>query len=160
VRPHPNAHRIRLAQVDLGVGEPVQIVFGGPPIVRRGDLVPVAPPGSRLPGRDKMRRRSYRGESSYGMLCSLAELGWNLHAPDEVALLRNVAPGDSLDELMTMDWKSFVINKTELSDSNSIYGAQLLPSIAKDLIPQATQVISSTVANRPATPAGCLTPAD
>ena len=98
VNPHPNADVIRLAQVDLGNGELVQIVFGGPPNVREGSLVPVAPPGSRVPSlRRKMRRRRYRGESSHGMLCSLAELGWNPDGPDEVALLRNVTPGASLD---------------------------------------------------------------
>ena len=30
VRPHPNADSIRLAWVDLGIGEPVQIVFWWP----------------------------------------------------------------------------------------------------------------------------------
>lgn len=109
VKPHPNADSIRLAWVDLGIGEPVQIVFGGPPNVHEGDLVAVAPPGSRLPGREKtqkIRRRHYRGESSYGMLCSLAELGWSSNAPDEVALLRNVTPGESLDKVTATDWQS------------------------------------------------------
>lgn len=110
VKPHPNADHIRLAWVDLGIGAHVQIVFGGPDNVREGDLVPAAPPGSRLPTRSKkMRRRRYRGESSYGMLCSLAELGWNPEADDEVALLHNVSPGDSLDDVTGMDWKSLVI---------------------------------------------------
>jgi phenylalanyl-tRNA synthetase beta chain len=121
VKRHPNADRIRLALVDLGIGEPVQIVFGGPPNVHEGDLVPVAPPGSRLPNKlHEMRRRRYRGESSYGMLCSLAELGWNPDAPDEVALLRNVTPGDSLDKVTGTDLKSMVINATSASDSNPI----------------------------------------
>jgi hypothetical protein len=33
------------------------------------------------------------------MLCSLNELGWALDGPDEVATLRNVAPGEPLDGL-------------------------------------------------------------
>ena len=130
VKRHPNADRIRLALVDLGIGEPVQIVFGGPPNVHEGDLVPVAPPGSRLPNKlHEMRRRRYRGESSYGMLCSLAELGWNPDAPDEVALLRNVTPGDSLDKVTDTDLKSLVINTTSASDSNPI-AVKPLPSMA------------------------------
>lgn len=132
VMPHPNADRIRLAQVDLGTGEPVQIVFGGPPNVREGDLVPVAPPGSHIhrPGRTyKLRRRHYRGETSYGMLCSLAELGWDFEAPDEVALLRDVIPGDSLDLAALGDWKILVINAPSTSDSRAISDAQWLRSI-------------------------------
>jgi tRNA-binding EMAP/Myf-like protein len=132
VRPHPNADSIRLARVDLGIGEPVQIVFGGPPNVHEGDLVPVAPPGSRIPGKNKMRRRHYRGESSYGMLCSLAELGWNEDGPDEVALLCNVTPGDSLDKVAETDWQSLVINTTSTFGSNPIHGAKPLPSLARD----------------------------
>lgn len=135
VKCHPNADRIRLARVDLGIGETVQIVFGGPPNVHEGDLVPVAPPGSRLPGpkkTHKMRRRRYRGQSSHGMLCSLAELGWNPDGPDEVALLRNVTPGDSLDKVTATDWQSLAIITTSTSDFNPIHGAKPLPSMAQD----------------------------
>ena len=46
------------------------------------------------------------------MLCSLAELGWNEDGPDEVALLCNVTPGDSLDKVAETDWQSLVINTT------------------------------------------------
>jgi hypothetical protein len=33
------------------------------------------------------------------MLCSLDELGWIRGGPDEVAVLCDLAPGDSLDDL-------------------------------------------------------------
>ena len=117
VRDHPDAERIWLALVDLGNGVPVQIVFGGRRKVHTDDLVPVAPPGSRLsPKAKKMRRRRYRGESSYGMLCSLAELGWVPESDDEVALLRDVTPGASLDDMTAADdWKSLVINVPSMS---------------------------------------------
>lgn len=121
VRDHPDAERIWLALVDLGNGVPVQIVFGGRRKVHPDDLVPVAPPGSRLPSKPKkMRRRRYRGESSHGMLCSLAELGW-APADDEVALLRDVTPGASLDDMTAAgDWKSLVIDVPSMSDSPAI----------------------------------------
>jgi tRNA-binding EMAP/Myf-like protein len=96
---HPRGDHIWLAAVDLGEGQKVQIVWGGEPVVRAGDLVPVAPPGSRVHGK-KMRRRNYRGQSSFGMLCSLAELGWNPDVKDRVALLSStvgLSSGDSLD---------------------------------------------------------------
>jgi phenylalanyl-tRNA synthetase beta chain len=135
VKRHPNADRIRMDWVDLGIGETVQIVFGGPPNVHAGDLVPVAPPGSRLPGpykMQKMRRRRYRGQSSHGMLCSLAELGWNPDGPDEVALLRDVTPGDSLDKVTATDWQSLAIITTSTSESNFIHDAKRLPNMAQD----------------------------
>jgi len=109
VSEHPSAERIWLARVDLGVGLPVQIVFGGKYRVQPDELVPVAPPGSlamvvpgdglAIPRIKKMRCRRYRGERSYGMLCSLEELGWVVGGSDEVAVLRGVSPGDSLDDL-------------------------------------------------------------
>jgi len=107
---HPNGKRIWLACVDLGNGEPVQIVFGGEYEVRPAELVPVAPPGARVtalngltvPRTKKMRKRKYRGERSHGMLCSLDELGWTVDGPDEVAVLRGLEPGDSLDGIPPM----------------------------------------------------------
>lgn len=96
---HPNAQHLWLAQVDCGQTGTVQIVFGGRRNLEAGDLVPVAPPGSRCSVKGKMRRRRYRGEPSHGMLCSLDELGWIAAGPDVVAKLKNVLVGDSLDEL-------------------------------------------------------------
>jgi len=108
VRIHPYGDLIRLSYVDLGDDEVVQIVFGGHYQVEPNDLVPVAPPGSRViiehiptgaSSRKKMRSRRYRGVRSHGMLCSLNELGWAFDAPDEVATLCNVKAGEKLDGL-------------------------------------------------------------
>jgi phenylalanyl-tRNA synthetase beta chain len=97
---HPNADRIFLALVDIGDQRPLQIVFGGSRRLQAGEVIPVAPPGARLPGINRMRRRRYRGEDSYGMFCSLDELGWAKGAQDEVAVLDgSLLPGTSLDEI-------------------------------------------------------------
>jgi len=111
VEAHPNGEFIRLAMVDIGEQEPVQIVFGGPDLVVKGDFVPVALPGARLPGRKKMRRTSFRGKTSHGMLCSAMELGWESDGPDEVALLRpgTLIPGDSLEDV---DWSDLKADET------------------------------------------------
>lgn len=73
-RPHPDADRIQLVEVDAGDGEPLQIACGafnfGP-----GDKVPLAPVGATLPGGLEIGRRKMRGEWSNGMLCSATELG-------------------------------------------------------------------------------------
>jgi tRNA-binding EMAP/Myf-like protein len=111
VRPHPYGDRIWLADVNIGRSYQLQIVWGGVPIVKAGDLVPVAPPGCWLP-QGKMRRRRYRNEVSEGMLCSLAELGWDLSVRDRVALLNEHAglvPGESLDSRAD-DWPSIIRN--------------------------------------------------
>jgi tRNA-binding EMAP/Myf-like protein len=106
---HPRAEKIWLAWVDTGGASPEQIVFGGHHRVVADTLVPVAPPGARVvihrdrPKAKKMRSRSYRGERSHGMLCSLDELGWAFQGPDEVATLQNVVPGESLDKLTTIE---------------------------------------------------------
>ena len=100
VREHPQGDRIFLADIDLGDGVPHQVVFGGVRPLSKGDLVAAAPPGARLRDGSKLRSRRFRGERSYGMLCSTDELGWTTGGPDEVALLRlDARPGASLDEV-------------------------------------------------------------
>lgn len=99
VRPHPNAQKIRLAVIDIGDGAKHQVVFGGYLELVPGDLVPAAPPRAWVPFKGKMRRRNYRGQSSYGMLCSSDELGWTMDGIDEVALLvPTLEVGRSLDD--------------------------------------------------------------
>jgi phenylalanyl-tRNA synthetase beta chain len=113
VQPHPNGERIRLALVDVGDDEKVQIVFGGIDNVLPGAYVPVAPPGARVPvQRRKMRRERFRGSSSHGMLCSLLDLGWALSAPDEVAQLHRVKIGDPLDDITADRQRRIVLRST------------------------------------------------
>lgn len=118
VRAHPNGQHIWLVDVMLAKDtSPVQIVFGGTRIIEQDELVPVAPPGAKVSVHDpgtgitrvkKMRARNYRGERSNGMLCSLAELGWLRGGPNEVAILRDLAVGQSLDHLLADDYPRVV----------------------------------------------------
>ncbi len=73
IRPHPDADRVRLVDVDTGGGETLQIVCGAWNFAE-GDLVPLAPVGAVLPGDFSISRRKMRGEWSNGMLCSAGEL--------------------------------------------------------------------------------------
>ncbi len=113
---HPNAEKIWLSRVRVDNGhDVVQIVFGGLRELSPGDLVPVALPGTRVvvQGREKpkkMRNRGYRGERSHGMLCSLRELGWVEASVDEVAVLRDLVPGQSLDAIDVADRRKHVAN--------------------------------------------------
>src|ERR1700759_1254751 len=56
IRPHPDADRIRLVDVDPGDGGPLQIVCGAWNF-EIGDLVPLAPVGAVLPGDFKISKR-------------------------------------------------------------------------------------------------------
>ncbi|MBT8269155.1 MAG: phenylalanine--tRNA ligase subunit beta [Bacteroidia bacterium] len=75
---HPNADRLKLTTVDLGNGEPVQIVCGAPN-VEQGQKVPVATIGTTLhpiSGDEfKIKKGKIRGQESHGMICAEDELG-------------------------------------------------------------------------------------
>ena len=71
---HPDSDHMWVCQLDVGQGEPVQIVTGAWNI-HVGDFVPVALHKSTLPGGKKIEKGKLRGILSNGMLCSLKELG-------------------------------------------------------------------------------------
>lgn len=71
---HPNADKLSKCLVDIGEGEPVQIICGAPNVAK-GQKVPVAKAGAVLPGNFKIKKSKLRGEESNGMICSLQELG-------------------------------------------------------------------------------------
>jgi phenylalanyl-tRNA synthetase beta chain len=74
VERHPNADTLWLTKVDVGGGEPLQVVCGAQNIAA-GQLVPVALVGAELPGDRHIGRSKIRGVESQGMLCSARELG-------------------------------------------------------------------------------------
>ena len=73
-RAHENSDHLHVCTVDVGEGEPLQIVCGAPN-VKEGILVPVAKIGARLPGGIVIKKGKLRGVESQGMLCSGPEIG-------------------------------------------------------------------------------------
>lgn len=73
VEQHPDADRLRVATVNIGSGEPLQIVCGAPN-VRVGMKAPVATIGAVLPGDFKIKKGKLRGIESQGMLCGASEI--------------------------------------------------------------------------------------
>ncbi|MEG6520813.1 phenylalanine--tRNA ligase subunit beta [Desulfotomaculum sp. 1211_IL3151] len=71
---HPNADKLVVCQVDVGQGEPLQIVTGATN-VGEGHIIPVALEGAKLAKGLQIKRSKLRGVESRGMLCSGQELG-------------------------------------------------------------------------------------
>ncbi len=84
IEKHPDADKLIICQVNVGT-ETIQIVTGAPN-VKEGDKVPVVLDGGRVagghdgkmtPGGIKIKAGKLRGVESYGMMCSIEELGSN-----------------------------------------------------------------------------------
>ena len=74
VEKHPNADRLKICDVDIG-NQNIQKVVCGAPNARDGLITIYAPPGSMIPKNNmKLEVTKIRGITSYGMLCSEAEL--------------------------------------------------------------------------------------
>ena len=71
---HPNADRLRICDVDIGLDNTVKVVCGAPNAKK--DLLTIyAGPGSIIPKNNmKLSVSKIRGVTSYGMLCSESEL--------------------------------------------------------------------------------------
>ncbi len=90
VEKHPRADRLSLTTVDVGSGDPLEIVCGATNIAP-GQRVPVALPGAVLPGDRRIERTEKMGVASNGMLCSGDELGLTVDA-DGILILPADAP--------------------------------------------------------------------
>ena len=60
VEPHPDADKLRVCQVSVGEGEPLQVVCGAPNVAAGGKY-PLAMIGARLPGDFKIKKSKLRG---------------------------------------------------------------------------------------------------
>ena len=74
---HPDSDHLKICQIDVDQGEPIQIVTGAPNVTPDsvGEICPVALHKSTLPGGVKITKGKLRGEVSNGMMCSFQELG-------------------------------------------------------------------------------------
>jgi len=100
--PHPNADRLRIATVDIGSSDTLQVVCGAPNAAV-GMRAPVALPGARLPGGLAIEATTMRGVESRGMLCSAKELGLSEDATGLLGLPETLQPGVDLREALALD---------------------------------------------------------
>lgn len=99
IRPHPNADRIRIVDVDTGSGELHQVCCGAWNF-EEGDVVPFAPIGTHMPNGMLIEARKMRGEPSNGMLCSSAELELDADHGGLMILDRDLELGQSLSDAL------------------------------------------------------------
>ncbi|AUC84479.1 phenylalanine--tRNA ligase subunit beta [Polaribacter sp. ALD11] len=129
---HPNADRLKVTTVDLGSGEPVQIVCGAPNVAA-GQKVPVATIGTTLyddKGEGfKIKKGKIRGEESYGMICAEDELGLGSGHDGIMVLDEDLIVGTSAAEVFNIEMDEiFEIGLTpNRSDAMSHFG------VARDL---------------------------
>ena len=130
---HPDSDHLHITTVDLGNGEPTQIVCGAPNVAA-GQTVVVATVGTTLYDGDKefqIKRSKIRGVESLGMICAEDEIGVGqshdgiIVIPEEGA----PAPGTPAAEFYNLqsDWVMEVDLTPNRIDAASHYG------VARDL---------------------------
>jgi len=128
---HPNADKLKVTTVDVGLEQPLQIVCGAPNI-KKGQTVPVATIGTVLYDGDdsfKIKKSKLRGEVSQGMICSEGEIGLG-NVSDGIMVLDNtIETGKPLAEVFDVE-SDYVIEiglTPNRADAMSHYG------VARDL---------------------------
>jgi phenylalanyl-tRNA synthetase beta chain len=124
---HPNADRLKLTTVDLGSGNPVQIVCGAPNVAA-GQKVPVATIGTMLYDDSgsgfKIKKGKIRGEESHGMICAEDELGLGASHDGILILDNQLKSGTKAADVFNIEIdKVFEIGLTpNRADAMSHYG--------------------------------------
>ena len=128
---HPNSDHLHITTVDLGTGEPVQIVCGAPN-VDAGQYVIVATVGTILYDGEEsftIKRSKIRGVESFGMICAEDEIGIGKGHDGIIVLKDTPTPGTPAAEYFGI--KSDYVIEVDITpnriDAASHYG------VARDL---------------------------
>uniref|UniRef100_UPI002604AB87 phenylalanine--tRNA ligase subunit beta n=2 Tax=uncultured Duncaniella sp. TaxID=2768039 RepID=UPI002604AB87 len=128
---HPDSDHLHVTTVDLGNGEPTQIVCGAPNVAA-GQTVVVATVGTTLYDGDKefqIKKSKIRGKESFGMICAEDELGLGTDHAGIMVLPGDVKPGTPASEYFNVesDYRLEVELTPNRVDAASHYG------VARDL---------------------------
>jgi phenylalanyl-tRNA synthetase beta chain len=119
---HPHADRLQLCRVDVGEGEPRQIVCGAWNFAA-GATVAVALPGALLPDGRRLEPLRLRGTLSEGMILSERELELGEDHSGILVLDRPYEPGTPLAEVLPLGEEVLEVEVTgNRPDLMSIYG--------------------------------------
>lgn len=129
---HPDSDHLHITTVDLGLGEPVQIVCGAPNVAA-GQTVVVATVGTTLYGKGdetfQIKKSKIRGVESFGMICAEDEIGVGASHDGIIVIDREVKPGTPAAEFY--DLRDDYVLEVDLTpnriDAASHYG------VARDL---------------------------
>ena len=128
---HPNSDHLHVTTVNVGGGEPLQIVCGAPNVAA-GQKVIVAVNGTKLYDGDKeftIKRSKLRGVESNGMICAEDEIGVGTDHSGIIVLPQDVAVGTPAAEYYNI--KSDYVIEVDITpnrvDATSHYG------VARDL---------------------------
>ncbi|MBT8211341.1 MAG: phenylalanine--tRNA ligase subunit beta [Eudoraea sp.] len=103
---HPNADKLKLTTVDIGTGDPLQIVCGAPNVAV-GQKVPVATIGTTLYTAEGeswiIKKGKIRGEASYGMICAEDELGLGDSHEGIMVLSDELKPGTPCSDIFEVE---------------------------------------------------------
>lgn len=144
---HPNSDHLHITTVDLGPGEPTQIVCGAPNVAA-GQTVVVATVGTTLYDGDnafQIKKSKIRGVESFGMICAEDELGIGTSHDGIIVLKEEVTPGTPAAQYynLSSDYVLEVDLTPNRIDAASHYG------VARDLSAWLAQNGKAGVLKRP-----------
>ena len=103
---HPDADRLSITKVDLGDGNPIQIVCGAPNVAV-GQKVPVATIGTKLFDKEgaifEIKKGKIRGQDSHGMICAEDELGIGTSHEGIMVLDNKLIPGTPCSKVFNVE---------------------------------------------------------
>lgn len=144
---HPDSDHLHITTVDLGDGQPTQIVCGAPNVAA-GQTVVVATVGTTLYDGDKefkIKKSKIRGVESFGMICAEDEIGVGQSHDGIIVITEDVKPGTPAAEYFGLS-SDFVL-EVDLTpnriDAASHYG------VARDLSAWAAQHANALQLTRP-----------
>ena len=145
--PHPNSDHLHVTTVDLGKGEPQQIVCGAPNVAA-GQKVIVADLGCVLYDGDKefvIKKSRLRGIDSFGMICAEDEIGVGNDHSGIIVLPDDAVVGTPAAEYyhLESDWVIDIDITANRADALSHYG------VARDLYAWLVQRGYKTNLHRP-----------
>lgn len=145
--PHPNSDHLHVTTVDLGKGEPQQIVCGAPNVAA-GQKVIVADLGCVLYDGEQeftIKKSKLRGVESFGMICAEDEIGVGTDHAGIIVLPEDAPVGQPAAEYyhLESDWGIEIDITANRSDALSHYG------VARDLYAWLVQNGHTTSLHRP-----------
>lgn len=144
---HPNSDHMHICSVNVGGGEPVQIVCGAANVAA-GQKVVVATLGTKLYDGDEcftIKKSKLRGVESNGMICAEDEIGIGTDHSGIIVLPETAVPGTPAAEYYNLksDWLIEVDITPNRADACSHYG------VARDLYAWLVQNGHQTALHRP-----------